>query len=183
MSKVKAKNFEYQSKKTEEAPSRSDKVIYIVLALICAFIAIFVALVCTEKSMENKLIINNKSSHNISKLSFWYEDEEGGAFDIMEFTDVKSKDKIKESTEKLGLSELMGEAWLSVQIEFENGEESLIQTGQLMYDFEGKIIFELEDDEEDILVRLKAVEGLFQSSARTGCDDVYYIDPTDGNVQ
>lgn len=184
MSKLKAKNFEYQSKKAEEPVSKNDKIIFIVLALICAFIVFFIALVCVEKSMENKIIIKNKSSHNISKLSFWYEDEEGGAIDIMEFSDVNSKDKVTESTESLELSKLTGEAWLSVQIEFDNGEESLIQTGQFLYDFEGRIIFELEDAEDgDLLARLKATEGLFQSSTRTGCDDVYYIDPADGNVQ
>ncbi len=186
MSKVKAKNFEYQSKKKaeEETPRKSNKVFYIVLALICAFLVCFVALVCVEKSMENKIIVDNRSSHNISKLTFWYEAEEGEVTDIMEFSNVGSKEKRTESTEELALSELTGEAWLSVLIEFETGEESLIQTGQFLYDFGGKISFELEDTkDEDLMVRLKAGEGLFNSSARTGCDDVYYINPADGNVQ
>lgn len=185
MSKVKAKSFEYQSKKQQEETTHGNsKALYIVLSLICVFLVVFVALTFVEKSMENKIIVDNRSSHNISKLTFWYEAEEGDVTDIMEFSDVASKEKVTESTEELALSELTGEAWLSVLVEFETGEESLIQTGQFLYDFGGRISFELEDtDDDELMVRLKAGEGLFNSSARTGCDDVYYVNPADGNVQ
>ena len=79
---------------------------------------------------------------------------------------------------------MQGEAWLSVYITFEDGGEALLQTGQFLYGFEGEISFELADtDDEELIVRLKAGEGLFNSTAVTGCDDVYYINPKDGYIE
>lgn len=184
MSKVKTNNYVYQSKKEDEAPRISNKKLYLILAAIGVVIAAVVALICIEKSMENKLVVNNKSSHNITGLQFWYEDANGDYIDIMEFDSVASKEKVKVSTEELALSELQGDAWLSVQIKFEDGGEALLQTGQFLYGFDGKISFELADTkEEEVLVRIKAGEGLFNSTTITGCNDVYYINPKDGYTE
>lgn len=184
MSKVKTNNYVYQSKKEEEAPRRNNKKLYFWIAAIVALLAVVVALICIEKSMENKLVVNNKSSHNITGLQFWYEDANGDYIDIMEFDSVAAKEKIKESTEDLALSELTGEAWLSIQIKFEDGGEALLQTGQFLYGFDGKISFEIADTkDEELLVRIKAGEGLFNSTTITGCNDVYYINPKDGYIE
>lgn len=184
MSKVKTNNYVYQSKKTEETPAFNKKKLYFILALLVVVLAVVVALVCIEKSMQNKIVVNNKSSHNITGLQFWYEDSNGDYIDIMEFDSVASKQKIKESTESLALSELQGDAWLSIQITFEDGGEALLQTGQFLYGFDGKISFEIADtNEEELLVRIKAGEGLFNSTTITGCDDVYYINPKDGYIE
>ena len=184
MSKVKTNNYVYQSKKAEETPRFTNMKLYFIIAAIVAVLAGVVALVCVEKSMENKLVVNNKSSHNITGLQFWYEDSNGDYIDIMEFDSVASKQKIKESTESLALSELQGEAWLSILINFEDGGEALLQTGQFLYGFNGKISFEIADTkEEELLVRIKAGEGLFNSTTITGCDDVYYINPKDGYIE
>ena len=184
MSKVKTNNYMYQSKKEAEAPRRSNKKRYVLLAAIVVLLAGVGSLVCIEKSMENKLVVNNKSSHNITGLQFWYEDANGDYIDIMEFDAVAAKEKVKASTEELALSELTGEAWLSIQITFEDGGEAFLQTGQFLYGFDGKISFELADTkDEEVLVRIKAGEGLFNSTAITGCDDVYYINPKDGYTE
>ena len=181
MSKVKTNNYVYQSKKKEEAPKQDFKKIYFALAALGVLLLTVVILVCVEKGMENKLIVQNKSSHTIKKLQFWYEDENGGITDIMDFDDVLPKTERKESTENLPLSELMGDSWLSVYMVFEDGGEALVQTGQFLYDFEGRISFELDDTkDEELILRLKAGEGLFNSTAITGCDDVYYINPKEG---
>lgn len=183
MSKVKTNNYMYQSKKKEETPRMSPKKLYFVLAAIGVFLATVVILICIENSMANKLVVNNKSSRNITGLHFWYEDAEGGCVDIMKFDSIAPKQKIKESTEELALSELLGDSWLSVQIEFEDGGMALVQTGQFLYGFEGKISFEIADADEEVIVRLKAGEGLFNSTAITGCDDVYYINPKNGYIE
>ena len=184
MSKVKAKNYEYQSKKTEETPRINKKVSYIALAGIVALLLLFAVLILVEKGMENKIIVKNKSSHNITKLHFWYEDAEGACLDVMSFDGVKAKDRIKESIEELALSELAGEAFLSVRVEFEDGGSAVVQTGHFLYGFNGRISFEVSDTKgEELALHLKAGEGLFNSSAVTGCDDVYYINPKDGYIE
>ena len=182
MSKLKTNDYAYHSKKQEEETARgSFKKLYFALAAFCVLLLAVVILVCVEKGMENKLIVQNKSSHNITKLQFWYEDENGGITDIMDFENVLPKTERKESTENLALSELMGDAWLSVYMVFEDGGDALVQTGQFLYGFEGKISFELADTkDEELILRLKAGEGLFNSTTITGCDDVYYINPKDG---
>lgn len=184
MSKVKTNNYMYQSKIDESRSNKSHKKLYLALAAVGILLLAIIALICMEKSKENKLIVNNKSSHNIVGLEFWYEDEEGGITDITKFDAVPAREKRKVSTEGLALSELQGEAWLSVYITFEDGGEALLQTGQFLYGFEGEISFELADtDDEEVIVRLKAGEGLFNSTAVTGCDDVYYINPKDGYIE
>ncbi len=184
MSKLKTNDYAYHSKKQEETTRGSYKKLYYALAALGAFLLMVVVLICVENGMANKLIVNNKSSHDIEELRFWYEDANGGIIDVMDFEDVLSKTERKESTESLALSELVGEAWLSVYMKFEDGGEAILQTGQFLYGFEGKISFEIADTKgEDLIIRLKAGEGLFNSTTVTGCDDVYYINPKNGYIE
>jgi len=184
MSKLKTNNYVYHSKKKEEAPCSNYKKLFVLLAVLSAFFLLFVVLLFVENKMENKLIVKNKSSHDIEQLRFWYEAENGDIIDIMTFSDLVSKTEKNESTESLALSELVGDAFLSVYIKFKDGGEAVLQTGQFMYGFEGKISFEIADTKgEDLIIRLKASEGLFGSTTVTGCDDVYYINPEDGYIE
>ena len=119
------------------------------------------------------------------EITVQYEDAEGNCLDVMTFDEgVKAKERISESTEELALSELSGEAFLSVRIEFEDGGSAVVQTGHFLYGFNGRISFEVSDTKrEELALHLKAGEGLFNSSAVTGCDDVYYINPKDGYIE
>ena len=184
MSKLKTNDYVYHSKKTEEAPRGNFKTLYFALAALGVFLLLFVILICVENGMANRLTVKNKSSHDITQLRFWYEDASGSVTDIMDFEDVLSKTERNESTENLALSELVGDAWLSVYIKFKDGGEAILQTGQFLYGFEGKISFEIADTKgEDLIIRLKAGEGLFNSTTVTGCDDVYYINPKNGYIE
>lgn len=183
MSKVKAKNYGYESKKKQE-PVIDKKKLSMVLALIAAFFVVVIALICIEKGMENKIVAKNKSSHNITKLHFWYSDQYENLTDIMDFGSLDAKQTKKASTEDKNLSELRGEVYLAVEMEFEDGGKAVLETGQFLRDFKGKISFEITDtDEEDLMIRLKAGEGIFNSTTVTGCDDVYYINPKDGYIE
>jgi hypothetical protein len=96
---------------------------------------------------------------------------------------TEEKDKIKTSMPEVDLTELDENICLSVYITFEDGGNTFLQTGEFLPDFAGKITFELSDSkDEDLILRLKAGEGLFQSTLDTGCDDVYYINPKDGYI-
>ncbi len=184
MSKLKTNDYAYHSKKQEEATRGNSKKLYFIVAALGLFLLLFVVLMCVENGMANKLTVKNKSSHDIEQLRFWYEDKNGEITDIMDFENLKAKTEINESTENLKLSELVGDALLSVYIKFKDGGEAVIQTGQFLYGFEGKISFEIVDtEEEDLIIRLKAGEGLFDSATVTGCDDVYYINPKDGYIE
>lgn len=185
MSKKKAKNYEYQSKKkVEDTPRISKKTGFIAMGVLGAVLLLVIVLVCIEKSMENKIIVKNKSSHDITNIQIWYEDENEDITDVLDLGAVASKEKVKDSTENLELSQFVGDAWLSVQIEFEDGGKALIQTGQFLYGFKGKISLEIDDTKyEEVMLHLKAGEGLFNSTAVTGCDDVYYINPKDGYIE
>lgn len=184
MSKVKARNYGYQSKKEEKTPRISKKTRNLIFALVALCLVGMIVLFCIEPKLENKLVIKNRSSHDIKSLHLWYEDSEGAITDIMSFDKIPSKEKITESTEGLGLSELQGDAWLSVQIAFEDGGQAVLQTGQFLYDFNGKIMFEVSDtDSEDLMLHLQAGEGLFNSTSTTECDDIYYINPENGYIE
>ena len=190
MSKVKAKNYGYESKNKKEEPKLNKKAIGIALGVFGCLVAVVVALICIENSMANKFVVKNKSSHGITEMSYWYEgelNEDGEETYITEdfdFGAIDAKQVRKVSTEDQNLSELTGEAWLCVYIKFADGGDVVLESSQFLYDFYGKISLELKDSgENEVTAWLKAGEGLFNSTAVTGCDDVYYINPKDGYIE
>lgn len=184
MGKLKVKNYKYPGKKVNDTPRITRKGKAILFSVIGAVVALVIALVWIESGLENKIVIKNKSSHDIASLRFWYEDENGAVTEIMSFDGVAAKEKITKSTESLELSKLQGEAWLTVQIVFKDGGKAILQTGQFLYGFNGRIMFEVSGTGSDeLMLHLKAGEGLFNSTAMTGCDDIYYINPQNGYIE
>ncbi len=184
MSKRKARNYEYQGKKAAEKAVPNKKIRNIVIGAGGLLILLLIVLVCIESGLKNKIVIRNRSGHDIISLRIWYEDNYGTMTEVMDFGAVTAKQKLTESTEKLELSDLLGEGWLTVQIAFADGGEAVLQTGQFLNDFNGKITLEIADTRaEDLMLRLQAGEGLFNSTAGTNCDDVYYINPKDGYIE
>lgn len=185
MSQTKKKDFNYQSKNTPESPRITKKMRNILVAIAAAVVVMIIVLLCVESSMQNKIVVKNKSSHNITSIKFWYEDANDEITDVMDLGALDAKEKVSKSTESLALSELVvGDACLSVYIVFEDGGKALVQTGQFLYDFNGKISLVISDtDEEELMIHLKAGEGLFNSSSTTGCDDIYYVNPRDGYIE
>lgn len=186
MSKLKTRNFEYQAKKEDESTlsPTEKKVRIIIVCAVVLFVVLFAVLACVEAMFKNKLVINNKSSHKITSLEIWYEDAEEIVSEVLTVTDIAANEKLTESIEALKISDLYGEAWLTLQITFEDGGEALLQTEQYLNGFEGKISFEISDTEyEDLELHLQAGEGIFNSTAITDCDDIYYIDPKNGYIE
>lgn len=154
------------------------------LILIALAVVLSVVLICVESGMGNKLTIRNKSSIDISELKIWYEDDNGTITDVMEFTDIAPKEKIVESIKALGLSEIRGQAFMTVRVKFASGGEAQLQSSQILNDFSGRLSLEVSDTSgEEVMLRLKAGEGLFNSSTSTQCDDAYYINPMNGYVE
>lgn len=184
MSKLKTRNFEYQGKQGKKSFFANKKLRNLFLGIGSALLLVLIILTCIEPLVKNKLVIHNKSSHRISSLQFWYEDDNGIISEVLSFEDIAAKEKISNSSEKLGLAGLYGAAWLTVKIAFEDGGEALLQTGQYLNDFEGKISFEIRDTRsEELELHLQAGEGLFNSTAVTECDDIYYINPKSGYIE
>ncbi|MCH5272191.1 MAG: hypothetical protein J1E35_00825 [Lachnospiraceae bacterium] len=184
MSRVKTRNYEYQGKKEEKKVVPNKKIRTLVIGGGSLFILLLVVLVAVESGLKNKIVIKNRSTHKITSLQIWYEDNSGNMTEVMNFGEVPAKKKVTESTEELELSKILGEAWLTVQIAFEDGGKAVLQTGQFFNDFNGKISFEVSDTKtEELMLRLRAGEGLFNSTAVTNCDDVYYINPKNGYIE
>jgi hypothetical protein len=147
------------------------------------FSVLIVILACIEPLLKNKIVIKNKSSHKISALKIWYEDEEGPITEVLSFTDVSGK-KITRSIKELGIDKFLGEAWITIEISFEDGGNALLQTSHFLNQFEGKLDFEISNTKtEEVKFHVQASEGLFNSTATTGCDDIYYINPTNGYIE
>ena len=186
MSKLKTRNFEYQAKKEDESKlsPTEKKIRNIIIGAVALFVVLFAVLACIESMVKNKLVIHNKSSHKITSLEIWYEDDEAIVSEVLTVTDIEAKEKLTESIEALKISDLYGEAWLTLQITFEDGGKALLQTEQYLNNFEGKISFEISDTEyEDLELHLQAGEGIFNSTAITDCDDIYYINPQNGYIE
>ncbi len=184
MSKIKVKNYEYQGNKTKEKTVPNKKIRNLLIGGGIFAILLVAVLVFVESTLENKIIIRNRSTHTITSLRIWYEDNDGTMTEVMDFGKVPAKKKVTESAEKLKLSDITGEAWLTVQIAFEDGGEALLQTGQFLNGFHGRVSLEVSDTkDEELMLHLQAGEGLFNSTATTNCDDVYYINPKDGYIE
>jgi len=149
-----------------------------------ALIAILIVSVLFDGYFGKKIVVKNKSSHKITKLSIWYEDDLTEITDVMELGEIAAKAKKEESTEALKLDEISGQAWFTMRITFEDGGEAELQSGQVLNNFEGRLLIEVADtSDKELTIRLKAGEGLFNSSFGTECDDVYYINPENGYVE
>lgn len=184
MSKLKVRNYEYQGKREVKSVNPDKRVRNIVLAIAGILLAVFIVLVCIEPRLKNKLVIDNRSSHEITLLQIWYENGNGDISEVMRFDRVGAKEKLTESTEKFKLSELVGDAWLTVQIAFADGGEAVLQTGQFLSNFEGKLSLEISDTaSEELMLHLQAGEGIFNSTAVTDCNDIYYINPENGYIE
>jgi len=184
MSKLKIRNFEYQGKQQKKNVVSYKKLRNILIGIGCALIFVFIFLTCIEPLVKNQIVIHNKSKHKILSLQVWYEDNSGIISEMMSFENLEAKEKVKESIEELNISDLYGEAWLTVKIAFEDGGEAILQTGQYLNEFEGKISFDISDTKSgDVKLHLQAGEGLFNSTAVTDCDDIYYINPQNGYIE
>ena len=153
--------------------------------IICGVVLLLVMflLMAIEPLLKNKVVIKNKSSHKITTLSFWYEDETGTFTEEQAFGEVAPKERIKEDA-AIDLKEMVGTAWLTIKIAFEDGGEALIQTGEFTNTFEGRVKLDILDTKgEDLMLRLHAGEGLFNSTDANGCDVVYYVNPKDGYIE
>lgn len=148
------------------------------------FVAAIIALVCIEPLFSNRFVVKNRSGHSIKSVTLWYEDDITRITEELSLADISAGTTKKTSTKVLNLDKMVGQGWLTVAISFEDGGEAVLQSGQILNHFTGKLLLEIHDTKSDELeVHLKAGEGYINSSSSTGCDDVYYIDPTNGYVE
>lgn len=157
----------------------------ILVPVLCAATAVLIIiLLCIETASGNKLEITNKSSHKVTSLELWYEDEDSRITDVLSYSEIESGGRLVQSILPLGLSKLRQQVFLTVRFRFEDGGGALVQTSQNLVDFKGRIQIEFSDTSgEEVMIRMKAGEGLFNSSAVTGCDDYYYVNPKNGYIE
>lgn len=156
---------------------------WLLIAVGIVFVTVTVLLII-EPFLGKKIQIKNKSGHNIRKIELWYEDDFQMITEVMSFENIQTKTSLKESIEALELSKLDGHAWLTVALEFEEGGKAVIQTGQFLKDFKGTILLEFKDTKsKEVMLHMKAGEGLFGTSASTGCEDAFYVNPVSGTVE
>lgn len=157
----------------------------VLVPVLCVAAAVLIiVLICIEATLGNKLVIANKSSHKVTSLELWYEDEASMLTDVLSYSEIESGGRIVQSILPLGLSELRQQAFLTVRFRFEDGGEAQVQTSQNLVDFKGRIQIEFSDTSgEEVIIRMKAGEGLFNSSAATDCDAYYYVNPKNGYIE
>ena len=85
---------------------------------------------------------------------------------------------------QFNLGDLNDIASLTLAITFTGYDTVYLQSGLFYGDFDGNIDCKLSMDQDgDVILKLKASEGIFGSTAQTGCDDTFYINLTEGYVQ
>lgn len=184
MSRKKVRNFEYQQNKKRKRLWENKVIRTLFFVVFGVLFVAFIVLACIEPTLKNKLVIENTSGHTITSMKIWYEDANGNTSKTMSFENLKQGKKISDSIKPLELDKFGGETWITLQIAFEEGGEALLQTGHFLNDFEGKISLIVSDAPSgDVKIHVRAGEGLFDSTAVTDCDDIYYINPKNGYIE
>ena len=147
--------------------------------LISGTVVVFVlviAVMTIEAKNTEKLVIKNNSAVDIESISLYFEDTEEEDYDILPrdaAVSVAAGEKYTgKYTAQPGLNPYG--SFLMIRVKFAGREEVQTYAGYFTRTFTGKIKIEFMDSETDdnILMKIKAGDGLFQSTKFTDCDEV-----------
>ncbi|MDE7299601.1 MAG: hypothetical protein K2N94_12380 [Lachnospiraceae bacterium] len=169
MSKMAQGTTEKKGRETKKIPLKPIIAAAAVLVLIILIMAI-------EAVNTEKLIIKNDTSEDIEWIQLYFENTEEDSYDIL--------------TREAGVSVASGEkysgkfkaqpginpygSFLMIQVKFAGRETAETYAGYFTRTFTGKIKIEFSDAKENgiILMKIKAGDGIFQSTKFTDCDEV-----------
>ena len=155
---------------------KSSKKMFVISGIIVGLLVIAFIFMAVESAGKNKLTIENRTSHDISKLSLHYASPDTGYESEVFFKQaIAAGETVNSKTPNL---ELFGmEARLMTDITFDGEEMVSYDNGYFNVNFYGKTKIVFEENEDGIIVMtVKTKEGLFGvSNNNNECNETWEI--------
>ena len=151
---------------------------WIVVGVTSALFLILVFIVA-EALFAGKVTVKNQSDYDIEEFALYFECEDFTQTNKQTLPLIAKGEEYQTELAKYDFSSLKDVASLTLAITFAGQDTVYLQSGFFYGDFDGNINCKLSMDQDgDVVLKLKASEGIFGSTAQTGCDDTFYINLT-----
>ena len=158
--------------------------IWIAIAAAAVLLVFIFAFIITEALFTAKIRVKNHSAYDIEKMYFYFEGEELQQTDWQELPLIAKDEEYETELAEFDFSEMDGASSLTLAITFAGQDTFYLQSGSFYEKFDGIIDCKLSmDDDGDVILKLKASNGLLGSTAQTDCNDMFFINLTEGYVQ
>lgn len=173
MKKKKEKN------KQQKAPmNKNTKTLIFALA---GLIALAVIILIIVESFSGRIIIKNETDIKLEYVKAYFVDMEGPFTQEILFEDLEKGDTAEFELEKIDFS--YREANLEVRFKFEDYDEMFVDSGYFNEDFNGKILINFTDiDEDKVLLKVKASGGILPSP-NIICNEEHVVNLEEGYVE
>lgn len=153
----------------------------ITASIIAAAIILVIIFLIIRESSYGKLIIANNTDIDIEYVKTSFVNEEGIVDNGLQTGKIAAGNKLKSALEPVDLE--YTESNLEVAFKLAGQDEMFTDVGYFNQRFYGnvKISFNKTDDPDIITIKIKAANGLFQSSS-VNCNEEYDIDLKEGII-
>lgn len=142
---------------------------------------IIIGVLIYMESVDNKIVIKNKSDLKLEYLKAFYVGPEEAYNEGINITDLTPGNTVNLPQETINL--LGAEANLEIRFKFEGYDELFVDAGYFNDIFSGKTTINFTPtDEGKIRMTVKASNGVFTSN-RIICDDYYTINLAEGYIE
>ena len=156
---------------------------WIVVGVTSVLFLIFVFIVA-ESLFAGNISVKNQSDYDIEQLVLYFESEEYEQTNMQTLPLIAKGESYETDLAEFDFGNLNTVASLTLAITFAGHDTFYLQSGLFYGDFDGNIDCNLSMDQDgDVILKLKASVGIFGSTAKTDCDDTFYINLTEGYIQ
>lgn len=156
---------------------------WIVVGVASILFLVFVCIVA-EALFAGKVSVKNNSDYDIEQILLYFESEDFEQTNQQTLPLIAKGQEYQTDLEQFDLASLNNVASLTLAITFAGQDTFYLQSGLFYDNFDGNIDCKLSMDEDgDVILKLKASEGILGSTAGTDCNDTFFINLTEGYVQ
>ncbi len=143
------------------------------LAAAGAVLVLLVILLIAESANTRRIVIKNDTNKEIESVRLYFENSDEDYYfvsDDLVSTPVAAGEKYTGSFEPQNNINAPG-YFLIIRVKFAGEEEIETYAGYFTRTFTGKISLAFSQEEDNVLMNIKAGDGLFQSTRYTDCDE------------
>lgn len=156
---------------------------WIVVGVASILFLVFVFIVA-EALFDGKVSVKNNSDYDIEQILLYFESEDFEQTNKQTLPLIAKGQEYQTDLAQFDLASLNNVTSLTLAITFAGQDTFYLQSGLFYDNFDGNIDCKLSMDEDgDVILKLKASEGIFGSTAGTDCNDTFFINLTEGYVQ
>ena len=156
---------------------------WIVVGVASILFLVFVFIVA-EALFAGKISVKNESDYDIEQLLLYFESADFEQTNMQTLPFIAKGQEYEADLMAFDLDTLNNTASFTLAITFAGQDTFYLQSGLFYGNFDGNIDCKLSMDKDgDVILKLKASEGIFDSTARTDCNDTFFINLTEGYVQ